>query len=424
MSVESPAGMLIEAVEVFLRRYVVLTDAQVGAEALWVAHSHAIEGAHASPYLAISSAEKRSGKTQNLEALQFVVARPWFTGRCSTAALMRKIDAECPTLLLDESDAAFSSGEDYAEALRGTLNNGYRRGGKQTVCVGKGADFVVKDFDVFCPKAIAGIGRLPDTVRDRSIPIRLQRRTSAEAIQRFRVREVKRQGELLASALAQWADEQQGLIEELSTAEPDIPTELHDRAADCWEPLLAIADHAGGQWPERARAIAVELSAGDGPEEDSLGVRLLADCRRAFADHDRLPTRDLRRALIEMDEAPWGDLRGKEMTARRMGDLLRAYGVRSRDYRFTDGILKGYARESFADAWRRYLPLEGVAKRNMGNNGSSKPESAHSEPQQLDVCCALENAENPHGQAIVADVAVQAPDTGAIAALGLEVCDD
>jgi hypothetical protein len=98
----------------------------------------------------------------------------------------RKIDAERPTLLLDESDAAFKGDREYAEALRGVLNSGHRRGGKTTVCVGQGAEIGFKDFSTYCPKAIAGIGKLPDTVQSRSIPIRLKRRAPGERIERFR----------------------------------------------------------------------------------------------------------------------------------------------------------------------------------------------------------------------------------------------
>jgi hypothetical protein len=105
--------------------------------------------------------------------------------------LTRKIDAQAPTLLLDETDAAFSGNEEYSEALRGILNAGHRRGGKCSLCVGQGAAISFKDFSVFCSKAIAGMGGLPDTVQDRSIPIRLVRKAPNEKVERFRLRKVK-----------------------------------------------------------------------------------------------------------------------------------------------------------------------------------------------------------------------------------------
>src|SRR5439155_13386826 len=129
--------------------------------ALWTEHTHAVEAADATPYINVTSVEKRSGKSRLLEVLELLVRRPWFTGRTSAAALYRKTHAEGPTLLLDESDAAFKDRE-YSEAARSILNSGWRRGGKATVCVGQG-DVSVRDFNTFSPKAIAGIGRLPDT---------------------------------------------------------------------------------------------------------------------------------------------------------------------------------------------------------------------------------------------------------------------
>jgi hypothetical protein len=149
----------------FLRRYVVLGSEQADAVALWVVHTHAFEAAEATPYLAITSAEKESGKTRLLETLEMLVAEPWLTGRATPAVLTRKIDAEEPTLLLDESDAAFGGEKEYAEVLRGILNTGYRRGGKTSVAVATGRDFSYRDLSTFSPKAIAGIGKLPDTAR-------------------------------------------------------------------------------------------------------------------------------------------------------------------------------------------------------------------------------------------------------------------
>jgi hypothetical protein len=154
---ESCAALLGE-ISAVLRRFVVMTAAQARVVALWVVHTHVLAAADATPYLAITSAEKRSGKTRLLEVLELLVANPWATGRTTTATLPRKIDAESPTLLLDESDAAFNGDKEYAEALRGVLNTGHRRGGKATVCVGQGASIGFKDFKTFCPKAIAGIG--------------------------------------------------------------------------------------------------------------------------------------------------------------------------------------------------------------------------------------------------------------------------
>ena len=163
--IDDLAGMLDDVTR-YIRRYVVLSDSQAVACTLWVAHTHAFAAAEATPYLNVTSAVKQCGKTRLLEVLEPIVPAPWLTGRVSAAVLTRKIDGERPTLLLDESDAAFTHRSEYGEALRSILNSGYRRSGRSSLCVGQGAGFAYRDFSTFCSKALAGIGALPDTVTD------------------------------------------------------------------------------------------------------------------------------------------------------------------------------------------------------------------------------------------------------------------
>jgi hypothetical protein len=349
---ESCAALLGE-IAALLRRFVVLSGAQARIVALWTVHTHVIDAADATPYLAITSAEKRSGKTRLLEVLELLVARPWFTGRTTAAVLPRKIDADSPTLLLDETDAAFGGDKDYAEALRGALNTGHRRGGRTTVCVGQGANIGFKDFSTFGPKAIAGIGKLPDTVADRAIPIRLERRAPHERVDRFRRREAAPQAEQLRCRLAALADV---AVELLPDVRPDLPDELNDRAWDGVEPLLAIAELAGGDWPIAARAACVELYGGRQVDDDSTGVQLLADIREVFGHEDRLSTTVLLARLNDLDESPWCEWFGKPLASRGLARLLKPYDIRSRNIKFDERRPKGFLREQFDPAWVRYLP--------------------------------------------------------------------
>jgi len=96
----------------YVRRYVVLTDEQADLIAIWIIHTYALDAADTTPYLEVVSAEKRSGKTRLLEVLSTVAAKPWFTGRVTAAVLVRKVAHLEPTLLLDESDAAFKGDKD------------------------------------------------------------------------------------------------------------------------------------------------------------------------------------------------------------------------------------------------------------------------------------------------------------------------
>jgi hypothetical protein len=346
---------LLERLVWFIRRYVALSEDQAILSALWVVHTHTLDAADTTPYLNVKSAEKRSGKTRLLEVLSLLAARSWLTGRVTAAVLVRKVAAEAPALLLDESDAAFKGDREYAETLRGVLNAGFRRGGVASLCVGQGANITYEDFPVYCPKVIAGIGKLPDTVADRSIPIELRRRRPSEKVERFRLRKVGPEALPISRDVRAWA---QVHLDSLSTAEPDLPDELDDRAQDIMEPLLAIADEVGGEWPVRSRRAAVGLLTGEEREDaESLGVRLLRNVRGVFDDKssDRLPTGKLLEALHVMEEAPWGSLRGEALDGRGLASLLKPYGVKPEKLREDDDTFRGYRRTSFEDAWVRYL---------------------------------------------------------------------
>jgi hypothetical protein len=355
-SEKAPDGAeLLERLVWFIRRYVALSEDQALLSALWIVHTHTLDAADTTPYLNVKSAEKRSGKTRLLEVLSLLAAGSWLTGRVTAAVLVRKVAAVAPALLLDESDAAFKGDREYAETLRGVLNAGFRRGGVASLCVGQGANITYEDFPVFCPKVIAGIGKLPDTVADRSIPIELRRRRPSEKVERFRLRKVGQEALPIFRDVRAWA---QAHLDGLSGAEPDLPDELDDRAQDIMEPLLAIADEVGGEWPERSRRAAVGLLTGEEREDaESLGVRLLRDVRGVFDEKssDRLPTGKLLEALHAMEEAPWGSLRGEALDARGLARLLKPYGVKPEKLREGNDTFRGYRRASFEDAWARYL---------------------------------------------------------------------
>jgi len=344
---------LLDDIATLIRRFVVLSPDQASATALWAVHTYAIDAADATPYLAITSPEKRSGKTRLLEVLDLLANRPWFTGSVSAAVLRRRLELDHPALLLDETDAVFKKESEYSEALRAILDAGHRRGCLAWLCVGKGHE--LKSFDVFGPKAFAGIGKLPDTIADRSIRIALRRRAPNESVMRFRRREVEEEAKPLRERLERWAAAH---LEALKAARPDLPVALNDRALDGWEPLLAIAAAAGADWPQRALRAALALSGGDVRDDDSLGVKLLADIEDIFQERetDRLSSAELVAALNAIEESPWGDLRGKPLDPRRLARLLRPFAIKPGTIRLADGQTpKGYSVEAFADDWSRYL---------------------------------------------------------------------
>lgn len=362
----TPADLLND-VEAFVRRYVVLTSAQSCALALWVAHAHVIVASECTPYLAVTSPERRSGKTRLLEVLELLVPRPLRAANLSEAALFRTIAEERVTLLLDEADAVFNArGE--REDLRGLVNAGYRRGAVVLRCEVQGKRVTTQRYDAFGAKVIAAIGQLPETISDRSIPIRLQRKHRGETVERFRLRCARPEGEALRDRLAAWADDPV-LLDVLEQARPGLPDELDDRAQDGWEPLLAIADLAGGHWPELARAAAVDLHT-DQMDAESVGTLLLRHLRAVFndaGDPDDLTSARVLERLVEIEQGPWaawwandvemGRTRGP---ASKLARLLKPYGIESRMIGPRDSRHRGYRRADLEPAWARYTSTSPV----------------------------------------------------------------
>ena len=225
-------------------------------------------------------------------------------------------------MFLDEIDTIWEKGNEH-EGLRALLNAGNQRG--TTVPRIKGQSMEVVEFEVFCCKLLAGIGALPPTVGDRSISIRMQRKKRTDEIERWRRRKVERAAEPIRDVISSVMVE---AVDALTDAEPVLPDALSDRAQDGWEPLLAIADLAGGVWPDRSRQAAVSLAGGRDDDDGSMGHRLLSDCRLVFevTGADRLKTGDLIEHLAGMEDAPWGEYYGKPVTGRKISTWLKPYG--------------------------------------------------------------------------------------------------
>ena len=150
---------LLTDVRAFITRYVVLTESQLVVVTLWAAHTWAIDAFDVTPYIAAMSAEARSGKSRLQEVSELIVKSPWRVLQPSEAVLFRKIAAAKPTLLFDEVDAVFGQRvSDSQEGVRAVLNGGFQRGVTVPRCSNKGDK--LEDFEVFCPKFLAGIGNL------------------------------------------------------------------------------------------------------------------------------------------------------------------------------------------------------------------------------------------------------------------------
>jgi hypothetical protein len=351
------AAALLRDVRAFIRRYVVLTPEQEIAVALWTLHTWAIEAADLSPYLSVSSAVMRAGKTRLLETVELVVRKPWRVVQPSEAVLFRKLGDGGLTLLFDEVDAVFGKNvSDSQEGIRAVLNTGFQRGATVPRCIDHGR--AIEDFPVFGAKLLAGIGLPPPTVRDRSFVIAMKRKKKTEAVSRFRRRDAEALAAPLRERLERWAE---SAVDALREARPDLPEKLGDRAQDAAEPLLSIADAAGAEWPALARKALVSLAGEDDGDEDELGVLLLGDVRAVLEllrrTDGEITTAALLSELHAREESPWKKLNKKAepLDARGLARLLKPFGVRPRLIRQGEEVSRGYAVAAFSDPFERYL---------------------------------------------------------------------
>ena len=329
----------LDAAHAYVTRYVVCPSPhEPVAVVLWIAHAWAVDAAETSPYLAVTSAEKRSGKTRLLDVLEQLAPRPWRAVTPSEAVVFRKLAQDHPTLLLDEVDAIFGTKRqaDSNEGLRAILNAGNRRGTTVPRVVGEGKRMRVEDFAVFGPKAIAGIGPLPDTVADRSIPVRLERRARSEPVARFRIREAEPAALPIRDALeAHLARSSTAWRTPGRTCRTSSETAPRTAGSRCWPSRTRPAGTGPSApvprpWPCRG-------TAPDDLDDAPASILLLADCRDIFDRRgaDRLMTAQLLEDLAGDDERPWRDWRdGKPMSAHGLGRLLRGYQIKPDQLKF------------------------------------------------------------------------------------------
>ncbi|MFG2224065.1 DUF3631 domain-containing protein [Streptomyces sp. NPDC048644] len=327
---------LLDDLRAAIGRYVVLpSDEALTAVTLWVAASHI--------------------QSRVLDVLHETVHQPMMTVNTSPAVVFRVIGKTPPTLLVDEADTIFGPKAGDKEDLRGLLNAGHQR--NRPAWRISGPEHKPTAFPTFAMAALAGIGDLPDTIMDRAVVLRMQKRKPGERIAPFRSRYSVPELNALRDRLTAWLAPLRGAAARLV---PQMPVE--DRAADTWEPLVIVADLAGGHWSTQARAACLAMTHNEvaQDEQTTLKTRLLRDIRRVFEQNgnkEALRSQDLLAALIQDAEAPWAEYGTKGLNAYHLANLLRDFGISPANHRFEEGRqAKAYARNQFLDAWARYCP--------------------------------------------------------------------
>jgi hypothetical protein len=328
---------------------------------LWIGFSWIHVHATYSPILFVTSPERDSGKSTLMGVIEFLVRRSLSSVGISGPALYRSIEKWGPTFVIDEADKAFVQNLDLEQAV----NSGWTRGQGVIRCDPETHE--PRKYSTFCPKAIAMKGKdAPDTTLSRAIFILMKRRTRDEAIADFA--HFDDDGfQRLRSHLARWAADNGAT---LGVAKPAQPDGFINRLAANWKLLFAIADSLGGEAGRRARAAARQIAGVT--DLPSAGVELLMDIKAHFdaSTLDYVTSKRLLEVLKVDEEKPWAEWsRGKPISEKGVARLLHEYRILSKTVGPRGDEAKGYRKEQFAEAWKRYVEPAKAAE-----GGGEEPE--------------------------------------------------
>ena len=350
---------LLQQIKEAYLEFAIISDEQADMLTLWTAHTYAIKSARYTPYMWITSATPRSGKSRIIEIAKLLVENPKKSDNISASALGRFTFGR--TILLDEADKQMRDAE-KREAIMSNLNSGYEEDGTYTR-VGGAKNDKEEEFKTFSPKMISGIGTkyMTDTLVDRSIMIRMARKYDDQKLPRFRKRVLQpRYAQLREALLKCFSDD--ATLEYLYDVEPFLPDELNDRQADILEPLFAIADMASPEWGERIRSVAITLCAEE-EEEVSLNVSLLRNISE-FMKSD-MHSAEICEQLNENDEWDWNTFNPYKaktgISQKQLGSFLKDFGIHPQNLRINHVQRKGYAFNThMKDCFERYSTQESV----------------------------------------------------------------
>ena len=343
-----------------LRRFVVVQDDVAIAITLWILFSWVHEVAVHSPLLVATSAEPDSGKSTLLGVLGFLVPRPYSVVELTGTNIYRIVDLKNRTLLIDEADQLFRR----KAALAEIINAGWTRGSARIPRIVHG---VIHEFDAFCPKVIGMLGlNLPSTMASRAIVCMLWPKLPSEQVADFRHVDDD-DFTTLRRKLMRWAADNAVLLKD---ATPVVPPGFSNRVTANWCLLLAIADVAGGLWPEWARAAAVNLS--HKRHQPSERLRLLAALQPIFATREQIPSAELVAQLTADPDGEWAEFRGRgPLSQRQVAALLAGFEIFPVVLHPTKRASlsrRGYRRSQFDDAFARFLPQQSKPKQSEHSN--------------------------------------------------------
>lgn len=298
--------------------------------ALWTVLSYVYPAWAAIPYLSLGG-PLASGKSTAFGVLSRLVFRPLESSNLTAPALFRTLHERGGTLLLDEAERLRDGTPDAGE-LRSILLSGYKAGSPAIRLEKAGESFRRTEFDCFGPKALAGIGSLPEALASRCIRVGMFRAGADSPKPRSRLdaepeRWAAIRDDLHALALEHGAD-----WPALATHAECCPLELNGRDFELWQPLFGLAgwfeergaDGLVGVLGEHALGVAETTRDDAVPEADELLVKLLAE-HVLFSTHRTLKAGDLLRQACDLDAVTFRNWSPKGIAA-----ALARYGIRTK----------------------------------------------------------------------------------------------
>lgn len=339
------AKILDEAVG-FIKRFTVLpSSAYADVCAVWAAGTHAYKAFPTYPHLGFVSDKPASGKTRGETVTGLLCFKPKTLTNYTAAVLVRWLTKE-RTVALDETDTIFRT-DKSAPLMQAALNDSFSCKGVADKCSG-GDD--VTEKSIYCPVMFAGLRKLPPATMSRTLLVYMEPRRPEQKIESYMARLHDPQGEAIGASLGDWAG---SVAIELAAAWPDLPDGCEDRTADCWWALFAIADQAGGDWPDRIRAAYAELIKGVTAEpEISPLTRLLEDVYAVWEYGEKICTADLIKRLYGLQGSPWKTWWPEALAPRELAATLRPAGIEPRKIRLPGRApVQGYERSDFERVW-------------------------------------------------------------------------
>jgi hypothetical protein len=359
------ARRLDQAKAFLLRKWAPPNDAVADLIILWCAGCHMTDQEMrllfmSYPRLFVGTKGPGAGKSTLLRLLagpingqsDGLAPRGEWTSDPSAPSLRALLHGQRAAIFLDQADTKQGNG-DFPAETKTILLQGYMKGA--TVTRGGNTNTgKVNRYRVDGPICMAGLWdaflSMPnmDDVRSRTLMLLCGKRRPTHKLERLDWRDDAPTLQGHHDALAAWAET---VKHEVAAARPSMEG-FDDRERDITEPLIAVADAAGGDWPERARNAVRVVCRGatdemTKPEPRNPFEVLMRDLGLVWApEEDRLPTREIVERLRELPNSAWSRFRTPQDAGRELVKILRPEGVEPSTFRMPQSDpVKGYWRD-------------------------------------------------------------------------------